>query len=106
MTEEIEVILDNALKTVTGGKKMKINCTAKSVHYVNESELNELLQPGAIWISGTHYYSIMAQVMHYNKERGLVFCIRKTNYGYEDIEPDIYTLEEFIRDFSFMGVKE
>lgn len=68
--------------------------------------LDDLLQSGSIWISGTRPESIMAQVMHYNKDKKLVFCIQKVNYGYKDIAPDTYDLDEFLENFAYMGVKK
>lgn len=63
------------------------------------------LQSGAIWVDGLIPESIQAQVIHYNKEKKIVFCSQKVNFGFTDIEPDMYTLEEFLRYFAFMGVK-
>ena len=67
------------------------------------------VKPGEVWMCKSKFCfdvqntDIFAKVMKVFPETNTVFVIRKTNFGFEDLPPKKFSIDEFLSMYQFLG---
>lgn len=67
------------------------------------------VKPGEVWICKSAFNidvqstDVFAKVMKVFPDTGNVFVIRRTNFGFEDLPPKKFSLDEFLSMYQFYG---